>query len=108
MRRGAGIFVQPGRSGAERERFVAIAAAPHPASGHPLPASRGEGYLSRELRKDQVPFSPLAGRRCREAADEGARPRYSCLMHVLLFLAASLLAQPDLFTVRTFHQVAIS
>ncbi|HLJ74455.1 MAG TPA: S9 family peptidase, partial [Thermoanaerobaculia bacterium] len=34
--------------------------------------------------------------------------RYPSPMHLLFFFAASLLAQPDLFTVRTFHQVAIS
>src|SRR5205085_11242287 len=41
---------------------------PHPAFGHPLPASRGEGHSTLTPR---VSFSPLAGRRCREAADEG-------------------------------------
>ncbi len=41
------------------------AVAPHPAFGHPLPAPRGEGSRHRR------PFAPLAGRRWREAPDEG-------------------------------------
>src|SRR5207302_8957683 len=41
---------------------------PHPAFGRPLPASRGEGHSTLPPR---VSFSPQAGGRCREAADEG-------------------------------------
>ena len=46
------------------------AATPHPAFGHPLPASRGEGLSRRAYR---VPLSPVAGRRCREALAGGPR-----------------------------------
>src|SRR4051794_41622844 len=46
-------------------RPISCRGAPHPAFGHPLPAS-GERDLNTKRS-----FAPLAGRRCREAADEG-------------------------------------
>src|ERR1051326_4053246 len=45
-------------------RAVTTRGVPHPAFGHPLPPSRGEGP-----RRDPPP--PPAGRRWREAPDEG-------------------------------------
>src|SRR5207253_1461962 len=65
------------RSTNDSETSEQNARTPHPAlplrfaqgQGHPLPASRGEGHSTLPPR---VSFSPLAGRRCREAA-EGAR-----------------------------------
>src|SRR5437660_982648 len=56
------------RSANDSETLEQDARTPHPAFGHPLPASRGEGH---SILPPRVSFSPLAGRRCREAADEG-------------------------------------
>src|SRR5438034_8679728 len=44
---------------------------PHPAYGHPLPACAGRGALERAHGECPSPLRER-GRRCREAADEGA------------------------------------
>ncbi|HYU26456.1 MAG TPA: hypothetical protein VEO74_14700, partial [Thermoanaerobaculia bacterium] len=67
--------------------------APHPAFGHPLPASRGEGPPAPRS------FSPLAGRRWRDAPDEGRHPpSLAILVAIAIFVELVAFARPLLVT----------